>query len=380
MFQIFIKRRPQPLPKVLLLLKKELKKKEGKQIETKKLSFEEQKLLEYIRHETHSLNLNNLTRTNAYLQFFLRQPDVHWAFLGHMVSRNGGWNMTDLKGEFLNRLLSKKEQRAFFSFLERGNWLIFQDVYPQFMIYEESIRKQKNLFYLLPFLHVSTFMETIWNYYWKEHDSNLLTVALIINEQSYLEKRVIRNHDFQKNVMNLLEFKLQDYLSLNHILFPYSKNRKTKLIGQTLHHFENLQERIRLGKRLYSILFAEEQLSHSINWAVDHRHTGSRKDYWPHIFHDVKEGIPNRLLKPRLHSCQITPGTPRIYSPGLTFTWKNVKHEPAEIHDWFTNWKVLYYFIDSKEKINGEIQNDYCKALEKLEFAAITKKVISIFE
>lgn len=45
-----------------------------------------------------------------------------------MVSRNGGWNMTDLKGELLSHLLSESEQNDFFQFLERGNWLIFQDV------------------------------------------------------------------------------------------------------------------------------------------------------------------------------------------------------------------------------------------------------------
>ena len=66
-----------------------------------------------------------------------------------MVSRNGGWNMTDLKGGLLSRLLTKKEVESFFTFLERGNWLIFQDAYPQFLVYEESKKRGKNLFYLL---------------------------------------------------------------------------------------------------------------------------------------------------------------------------------------------------------------------------------------
>lgn len=337
--------------------------------------------MDYIQRQTAQNNLNNITRTKAYLHFFNKFPEIHWAFLGHMVSRNGGWNMTDLKGEFLSRLLSSNEQQSFFTFLERGNWLIFQDAYPQFLIYEESMKRKQRLFYLLPYLRVSVFMETFWDYFWTERDSYLLTIALIINEQSCLEQRVIKNPLYQKNIFHSIEFKIQDYLSLNHILFPYIENEKIHLIGQTLHHFESLTKRIFLGKRLYTILFRDKQrLLNSVKWANEHPHTGSRKDYWPHIFHTLKEGTPAISLRPRLRSCQLISGMTRIYSPGLTTVWKNVKHQPAEIQDWFQNWKVLYYFLHSNEKINGEIQNDYCKTLEKLELAAITKKAISFFE
>ena len=53
--------------------------------------------------------MNNITRTKAYFDIYQKYPEIHWAFLGHMVSRNGGWNMTDLKGDFLTRLLTKKK-------------------------------------------------------------------------------------------------------------------------------------------------------------------------------------------------------------------------------------------------------------------------------
>ena len=59
----------------------------------------------------------------------------------------------------------------------------------------------------------------------KNPDTYILTMALVINEQSYLEKRVIQNPLYQKEVFNTLEFKLQDLLSFNHILFPYAKNK-----------------------------------------------------------------------------------------------------------------------------------------------------------
>lgn len=110
------------------------------------LSSEEQKLIQRINIQTSLLNKNNVTRTKAYLDFYQAHPEIHWAFLGHMVSRNGGWNMTDLRGDLLSGLLTKNEKKSYFAFLERGNWLIFQDAYPQFLLYEESLARKNRCF------------------------------------------------------------------------------------------------------------------------------------------------------------------------------------------------------------------------------------------
>ena len=368
------------LPEPLVKIKKELKSPKNT-FKKDTLTEEDKNIIHQINNYTNQSNLNNVTRTKAYLDFYNRHPEIHWAFLGHMVSRNGGWNMTDLKGGLLSRLLTKKEVESFFIFLERGNWLIFQDAYPQFLVYEESKKRGKNLFYLLSHLHVSTFMETLWNHFWSEQDSYLLAISLIINEQSYLESRVIKNPIYQKAVFQTLEFKLQDLLSMNHILLPYEVDGKLQLSGQTLHHFKNLHERILLGKRLYHLLFRNiQQLKITEQWANLHPHTGSRKDYWPHLFNDVADEFPTRLLKTRLKSCQLLPGYSRFYSPQLQFVWKNQKHIRAEIEDWYEDWNVIYYLLDSQEPIDGEIEHEYCKTLERLELAAITKKAISILD
>ena len=374
----FIKKKQPPLSKSLKKIKRMLLSNDP--LEKRNLTIEDEKRLNKIKQTTHLLNKNNVTRTKAYIDFYKRHPEIHWAFLGHMVSRNGGWNMTDLKGGFLSRLLSKKESNAFFNFLERGNWLIFQDAYPQFLVYEESKRSGKNLFYYLPYLHVSTFMETMWNHFWNEVDPYLLTISLIINEQNYLESRVLKNQTFQKNIFNTVEFKLQDFLALSHILFPYTKNGKMKLIGQTLHQFESLHERILLGKRLYNILFYDVERLHSIEkWAKEHPHSGSRMDYWPHLFHYVNEEVPGKGFMPRIKSCSIIKGMPRIYSPRLEFAWKNQKHDPADVGDWYEDWRIIYYLTVLEDYMDGEIENEYCKTLEKLELAAITKKIIAPF-
>ncbi len=116
-------------------------------------SLKDQALLTEIRKKTARLNRNNVTRTQAYLDFYLKHPEVHWSFLAHMVSRNGGWNMTDLKASHISNLLSYEKASILFRFLEKANHLIFQDAYPQLLLYEESKKAGRPLFYLLSEFH-----------------------------------------------------------------------------------------------------------------------------------------------------------------------------------------------------------------------------------
>ena len=110
-----------------------------------KLTKEEQIIINNIKMQTEQLNKNNVTRTRAYYQFYVQYPEIHWALLGHMVSRNGGWNMTDLRRFIYENFIRERANHIFF-FLERGNWLIFQDVYPQFLLYEQSVKEHKSYF------------------------------------------------------------------------------------------------------------------------------------------------------------------------------------------------------------------------------------------
>ncbi|WP_442595516.1 DUF2515 family protein [Neobacillus sp. D3-1R] len=365
------------LSKHLMEIKNELKNKKPIFIDEKKLSENDQRLIERIRKITTENNLNNIVRTKAYLEFYQKYPEIHWSFLAHMVSRNGGWNMTDLEGEYLSRLLSRSSRQAFFSFLERGNWLIFQDAYPQLLLYEESLRSRKNYFYLLPFLNISLFMETIWNHYWIKKDPNILTIGLIVNEQNYIEERVVQNPLLKEKVFNSIEFKIQDLLSFNQILLPYEQNNKVRFLGQTVHHFDSLHERILIGKRLYNLLFQSEDIANSVlHWAIQNPHTASRKDYWPNLFNDIKEGVPGLESVLKVNQCKLIPGSMRLYSPRLEIVWKNVHHKQAEPGDWFKDWKVVEYLMYTDENINGDIMSDYCQTLEKLDLTTAAKKVI----
>lgn len=345
-----------------------------------KLSKQDEELIHHIKKTTETLNANNITRTNAYLYFYQQHPEIHWSFLAHMVSRNTGWNMTDLKGTFLPRLLSKTEIESFFSFLERGNWVIFQDAYPQLLLYEESKKAKRNLSHLLPHLNVSIFMEVIWNHFWNHKDSFILTCALIVNEQNLLEKIVVADPHYQKNVFNQLEFTLQDLLAMNQILFPYHEKKAIKLIGKTVHHFENLHSRITFGKELYHLLFADlPRLRKIERWANSTLHNASRQNYWRHIFHHVNEELPGQKYTARLKSCRLVPNAPRLYSPALEFVWKDRAHSSPVPIEWYRDSSVLSYLVNHKSESSGDIEKDYCRTLEKLEFASLAKKAISIF-
>lgn len=371
----------------LLRMKKEASKIQAQQkalsVDMRVLPVRDQNLIADINQCTREKNLNNITRTMAYLAFYRQHPEIHWAFLGHMVSRNGGWNMTDLKGELVSRLLSQKEQEDFFSFLERGNWIIFQDVYPQFLLYEESVRRQTNLFYLLPYFHVSCFMQVLWDDFWQYGDCERLAFGLVINEQSYLELHVLQKPHYQETVLQTLEFKLQDLLRLNQILFPLFQKEITgpgsspKLIGQTLHHFASLHERISLGKRLYSLLFHDSSVLEAVTkWATKQPHTGSRKDYWPHVFNTVNESVPGARYKRKIGHCQLLSGSHRLYSPVLAQAWPAVNHDAPAHEDWYRDWKMMHYLLHQDEKVDGDVANAYCKTLEKIELAIIAHEKV----
>ncbi|WP_173917182.1 DUF2515 domain-containing protein [Halobacillus sp. Marseille-Q1614] len=340
------------------------------------ISKEDEKLIKQIRVDTSNNNQNNITRTKAYFDFYQKHPEIHWALLAHLVSRNAGWNMTDIKGEYLPKLLTHKEQVDFFAFLERGNWLIFQDAYPQLLLYEESKKQKRPLFHLLSQFQVSKFVRPFWESFWKQPSSRELTFALIINEQQYIEGRVVQDNQYKQTVLDTALFKLQNIFDFNHILFPYTTplQKKTKLVGGTVHHFSSVEDRIIFGKGLYDLLFSiQSRLQQIITWAETHPHTGSRKDFWPMLFNDVKESAPGQVHELKGSPCSMTEPAARIYSPKLTDVWEDWIHRPPEAGDWCTNKKMLHHIKKPIKVLNENIQEVYCKTIEEIELAAFTK-------
>ena len=344
------------------------------------LQAKDRLLLEEISKKTEACNTNNLTRTKAYLTFYNIHPEIHWAFLAHMVSRNTGWNMTDLKGSLLPHLLAPEECQAFYHFLERGNWLIFQDAYPQLLLYEESKRQKRQLFHLLNHFHVSVFMKVIWQYFFEHRSSAILTAGLIINEQNHLEMHAIKNAHFQANVLSNPAFTIQDLFSMNQILFPAIDNKKIEIGGITIHQFEDVHKRISIGKSLYALLFSSQDYTERVlDWTNTYEHTGSRKDFWPQLFNTVKEEPPGKAYIPRLHNCTIKNDAPKLYSPLLTNVWKNQHHTEPGPNEWYTFPNMVKHLSGMHKAGQHDSRNEYCATLEKLELAIVGKDFLSTF-
>ncbi|MED2973105.1 DUF2515 family protein [Fictibacillus sp. B-59209] len=94
-------------------------------------------------------------------------------------------------------------------------------------MYEESKRARRSLFHLLPGLETSAFIKPIWEHFWHSQESRILTMALIINEQNFIDDRVVHN------------------------------NNHAKLAGIRVTRFNDLASRIETGKHLNRELFHE---------------------------------------------------------------------------------------------------------------------------
>ncbi|PLR66159.1 hypothetical protein CYJ36_18785 [Bacillus sp. UMB0893] len=121
--------------------------------------------------------------------------------------------------------------------------------------------------------------------------SALHTLALITNEQHYVEQQLIKK---SAAVLKSLPYILQEKCGLTNVVFPYQKHfydKKYSLAGLEVDHFIHLKARIRLGKAMYQTLFHPAVFKEALAFAEHTSHTGSRSDYWPHFFTAADEKV-----------------------------------------------------------------------------------------
>jgi len=308
----------------------------------------EKQLVDSIKKKCANNNINNITRTKAYLEYYKRNPEVEWAFLAHLVSRNGGWNMTDLKGDIVGEVISPNKKSLLFSLLERSNALIFHDAYTQLLLYETCKKRNKSMFHLLKAFHVSSFMIPIWEEFFKYKNVKMISIAKIINEQNYIQKRVMQQQSF-KEILNSVEFKIQDLFGFSYVLFPYKKKNSIRLSGKSIQEFDDLNNRIKIGKYLYSLLFEHNLINKgAIHFAHTVPHSGSRADYWPEVFSPKQQA--NSF----------------IYSPKLIDVWPNVTHSFLDKTDWFETLSVMEELKTLPVIKKPDITKEYSKDLFSL--------------
>ncbi|WP_100407255.1 DUF2515 family protein [Bacillus solitudinis] len=237
---------------------------------------QKQNLINHLLKQTKKGNVDNISRTIFYENFYTEHPEIRWALLAGMVSRNAGWNMTDLESKWFQQLVEKTERAVIFSTYERANWLIFADAYPQLVLYEYSKKRGKPYFHLLSEIGVSKFMEYEWRMFWEKRDEIRLCTAQIINEQYVIQKPVIENTFYQTKVFNTVGYFLEEHAHFSYVLFP---TRRGELYGYYVRKFRDVSKRIWLGKKLAALLFNPTLFEQFIDFHKKVEPTGSRNDY-----------------------------------------------------------------------------------------------------
>ncbi|MFC7392671.1 DUF2515 family protein [Scopulibacillus cellulosilyticus] len=280
-----------------------------------------------------------MSRTKAYIQFYLENPEIIWALLASMVSRNAGWNMTDLALPPLKNLLKERDRFILFHTYERPNWLIFSDAFPQLLTYHLSKQKNRPYFYLLKAFNISIFMEKEWELFWITQDKRRLCTSQIVNEQQVIEKPVIQQSFFHNRVFNRLFFKFQEWLHQTAVIFPTVEGA---LYGFSVYRFTHVEKRIEFGKQLSWLLFESPVSKEIQKFALTVEPTGSRIDY-----------------------DQFRQETTTYYTYLRSF-YNPVKHHLSEINDWF-NGEINNKWFDNPKFLPYDISHWYVKKQKQIE-------------
>lgn len=268
-------------------------------------------------------NVNNLWRTDYYHMYWMQHPDVLWALLAHLVSRNAGYLMSDLRRcWWLSQELKLKPPvldplvevfalhvKPIFSLLETANYLIFRDACPQLEIYEYARQYPEHSDELFQMLAddfgVDPWMVERWRVYFDlactsfqdwgrdrlarqavwEH-----TMSLVVNEQNQIEDRLLHDPEhrylgaFQVTAKWLLDlFDAAGFLRLCFPMMPEAHTvRRENLRVYRVHGFADLAKRIETGRNLAAGLFLTDgrKCNRLLTWVRLHRwHHGTRCDY-----------------------------------------------------------------------------------------------------
>lgn len=207
-----------------------------------------------------------------------------------MVSRNAGWNMCELEGKWFPQALEPETRKQLFLTYERANWLIFQDAYPQLLLYDYSTKLNTPMFHSLLFA-------------------------------------------------------FQDYLHFSAVLFP---THHGELYGASVYGFQDVDNRIDLGRRLADILFNPDVFSKVFHFAKTTAHTGSRYDYEQFMKNKeettpfLKETYP--VIKHHIHLPNEWTKHPSVKNKW--FRTEIIHRHPWEMTHWYSNnQKQIRFFI-----------------------------------
>jgi outer membrane protein OmpA-like peptidoglycan-associated protein len=316
-------------------------------VTSSRLEFELNRRISLVQSE----NIDNLSRTKFYLQYWRRHPEILWSLFAHLISRNAGYQISDT---FRYAAIAEKIRSgslavsSIFSpisgisilplsellqldfvevrrFIEVGNFLIFSDVSKHLVAYEFA--KDLHLagtytpivFRLLSKLGVDKFIIEEWINFFKIASGNnfyksipspersfpeieRMTHALIINEQSYLEEALINptstafkyiNPVSKSSIIGALYSR-----DVGSVILPWSQvitpGDAEIFFVHRVKNFIELRSRINTGRNQFWAAFLSTGFDSGgfKRWANSGAsHSGSRMDYDPQNFDSFTGGV-----------------------------------------------------------------------------------------
>jgi hypothetical protein len=226
--------------------------------------------------EKDARNRDNVARTESYLELYALcrayGVELPWILMAHLVSRNAGYLMTDLAKTPAGSFFTREALDELFLFLERANFLIFDDAWHH--VVHHALGGVRQLDARTP-----RFMRDAWGRYELEAAGEItpalersLVLDLVTNEQNLIESRVVHNTRFARARAMIAFF--EDAQVDGAVVLPLTLARIR--VGA----FAQLEKRIDAGRRIFDEVLAERRGRDAIfAWAVAHPHTGSRRTY-----------------------------------------------------------------------------------------------------
>jgi hypothetical protein len=321
-------------------------------------------------------NDSNPLRTDYYFRFWNLHNEIPWALLANLVSRNAGYQMSDLSRYLtwgaltpgLYAVLTFGQMRAFFAMLESGNFLILRDILPQLEAYRAAKRLMRTtdvdhsteLFDMLlhPDFDADPFIVEAWKTFfaqaraqnwspawasdWSRPEIQTMSLSLIVNEQNQIEDRLVNDPVLSVQYLGLFGITtvglvaLINWLNATRLCFPMAPTAADpvpKLLIHTVTGFTDLSGRIQTGRALYAGLFLDTAIrDRVIAWAKEHQvHHGTRLDYNPtnYSLSPVTNWLPRgaRWSPPLVYFRSTVPAWYDI-GPGHTMWYKGLYATP----------------------------------------------------
>jgi hypothetical protein len=260
-------------------------------------------------------NDTNPDRTDYYYRYWKANPEIPWSLLASLVSRNAGYQMSDLarnvaKLPFAPLVLPAamgepavtlgiRILQSLWAFLEVGNFLIFRDVVPPLEAWRHAKQHPEHADKIFDLLEHPDFDADKWVLdRWKElfakrdslsaADIQRHTFALVTNEQNQIEDRLVKGAASYLGSISGITNRITTWynrLGLTILCFPEATSTANPapqhLLLYTVGNFASLDARIKVGRDLFVGLFDGATRQANVEAWVDANpyHHGTRADY-----------------------------------------------------------------------------------------------------